>query len=339
MLATLTHPAGLDLPAPRRSPTVRVRSADELKNALRQSRERALTLDASGLDRVLRVDSGRGLLEVQAAASWAELAAYFARQGIELDAFAGCGRLPAAIGAAVSAASPGPDGLPVSAHVVAATLVTPEGDLRRADRDANPQLLGLVLGGRGVLGVLYSLTLSIESLRRSAGSSLAPVELQLPAEAPAGAAACAIECLLPPGELDGFLADARAFLEEHRVALGGISVRRYLAEDSCRLNWATREWAGVEIRFGVKATLGASVVAAQARSGLLAAALARGGSFPLEAARDATREQLHACYPMLGEFLAEKRRADPAERMQNGWYREVCAKLRAEACEVRWTRD
>jgi hypothetical protein len=339
MLATLTHPAGLDLPAPRRSPTVRVRSADELKSALRQSRERALTLDASGLDRVLRADSGRRLLEVQAATSWTELAAYFARQGIALDAFAGCGRLPATIGEAVSAASAGPDGLPVSAHIVAVTLVTPEGELRRADRDTNPQLLQLVLGGRGVMGVLYSLTLSIESLRRSAEGSVAPVELELPGEGPAGTAACAIECLLPPAELDGFLADARAFPEERRVALLGISVRRYLPDDSCRLNWATREWAGVGIRFGVKPTLGASVVAAQVRSGLLAAALARGGSFPLDAARDATREQLHASYPMLGEFLAEKRRADPADRLQNGWYRGICAKLRAEPCEVRWTRD
>ena len=114
---------------------------------------------------------------------------------------------------------------------------------------------------------------------------------------------------------------------------------RTLAERSCHLNWATREWAGVEIRFGTKTTLGASVVAAEVRRALLAAALARGGSFPVADMRDATRAQLETCYPMLKGFLAEKRRADPAERLQNAWYRQVSAILRAESCDVRWSRS
>ena len=67
MYATLTLPAGQDFAAPRRPPTVRVRSVDEIRNALRQARVQALTLDASGMDRILRMDTARGLLEVQAA--------------------------------------------------------------------------------------------------------------------------------------------------------------------------------------------------------------------------------------------------------------------------------
>src|SRR5512134_666904 len=94
MYATLTLPAGQDLDAPRRSPTVRVRSADELRNALRQGRGQALTLDASGLDRVLHADAARGLLEVQAATSWSELAGYLSARGIALDSFASLARLP-----------------------------------------------------------------------------------------------------------------------------------------------------------------------------------------------------------------------------------------------------
>ena len=134
MYATLTLPAGQDFAAPHRSPTVRVRSADELRNALRLARGQALTLDATGLDRVLRADAGRGLLEVQAATSWGELAGHLSRHGIALNAFTEIQRLPATVGEAASEASPGPDGLPVPAHVVAATLVTPDGALRRADR-------------------------------------------------------------------------------------------------------------------------------------------------------------------------------------------------------------
>jgi FAD/FMN-containing dehydrogenase len=339
MYATLTLPAGQDIDAPRRSPIVRVRSADELRNALRQARGQALTLDATGLDRVLRADAARGLLEVQAATSWRDLAGQLSRQGVVLDSFTSLSRLPATVGEAVSQASAGPDGLPVSAHVVAATLVTPDGELRRADRLVNPQLLELARGGQGVLGVLYSLTLSIESLQRSAAQSTGAAELCIPNAGAASTPAGAIECLLPPEALDGYLSDIRSLVEERGLALLGISVRRTLPDSGCHLNWATREWAGVDIRFGTKTTLGASVVAAEVRRALLAAALARGGSFPVADLRDATREQLDACYPMLRGFLAEKRRADPAERLQNAWYRQASAKLRAESCEVRWSRS
>jgi len=338
MYATLTLPAGEEFSASRRSPTVRVRSADELRNALRQARGQALTLDASGMDRVLRADTKRGLLEVQAAASWAELAKYLGQHKIDLEAFARLPGLPSTVGESISLASPGPDGLPVCAHVAALTLVSPDGDLRRADRETNPELLKLVLGGQGALGVLYSLTLTTDSLLQSAANAVAPAELGVPEASPA-AAASTLECLLPPQELDAYLKDVRSLIEERRLTLLGISVRRYLPDDSCRLNWATREWAGVEIRFGMKSTLGASVAAAEVRRVLLAAAIARGGSFPIRDARDATRAQLAACYPMLSEFLAEKRRGDSADRLHNAWTRRIAASLRSESCDVRWAKN
>jgi hypothetical protein len=80
------------------------------------------------------------------------------------------------------------------------------------------------------------------------------------------------------------------------------------------------------------------VLGAEIRRLLLGLALERGGSFPIRALRDATREQLDACYPMLPAFLAEKKRYDPAERLQNDWYRCLVAKLRASGCEIRWGR-
>lgn len=339
MYATLSLPACHDLTAPHRAPTVCVRSASELQAALRQARQHAVTLDGRSLDRVLRMDAARGLIEVQAATTWNELARYLATQKIALGAFDATTGLPATVGEALALASPGPDGLPVTAHVAAVALVTSDGELRRADRDNNADLLRLVLGGQGVIGVLYSATLSTASLSRSAAGALAPVALDSAARAPACAATSAIECLLPPESLEGFLLDVRACIDERRLALLGITVRRHLADDSCRLHWATREWAGVEIRFGVKATLGASVAANEARRALLAAALARGGSFQLRHAPDATRRQLDACYPALREFLAEKRRCDAAERLQSDWYRRVAGKLRGEACEVRWGKS
>jgi FAD/FMN-containing dehydrogenase len=317
---------------------MRVRSADELRNALRQARARALSLDASGLDRVLRLDAARGLVEVQAAATWSLLAAYLAHRGIALGAFAEARCLPRTVGEAVAQAAPGPDGLPLPAHVAALTLATPDGELRRAARDANRDLFALALGGQGVIGILYSVTLQFESLQRSAAEARAPVHLCVSDAAAARTLECAIECLLPPGQLAAYLADIRHLAHEHRVPLHGISVRRYLPENDSFLRWATQEWAGVRVSFGVKPTLGAGVRSAEIRRLVLGLALARGGSFPIRDLRDASREQLEACYPMLGAFLAEKRRCDPGARLQNAWYRRLRATLRGEPCQVRWTK-
>lgn len=336
MHATLAAADFADALAGHAPRTVRVRSADELRGALRQSRHQPLALDASGLDRVLRLDSRDGLLEVQSATSWTALAGYVRPRGVALDAFASAAGLPASVGEAISRNCAGPDGRPVSGHVAALALVTPEGDLKRASRDYNPELFRLVLGGQGVFGMLYSATLRLETLARSAAHALAPAELCVPEADCMPGEAHDIDCLLPPEELDAFLARAHELALEWRVAWQRIAVRRLLPEAETALPWATREWAGITLRFALRASLGASVRATQAKRELLAAALERGGAFPISEPRYAGRAELERCYPSLSAFLAEKRRADPGERLQNGWYRTVCAKLRGEACEVRW---
>jgi hypothetical protein len=118
----------------------------------------------------------------------------------------------------------------------------------------------------------------------------------------------------------------------------GITVRRYRPDQDACLRWATQERAGVEICFGIRNTLGASVAAAEVRRALLRLALAHGGSFPIRDLRDATRSQLEACYPMIAAFLADKRRSDPADRLQNAWYRRLAATMRSEPCAVRWEK-
>lgn len=337
MTATLALPAAGFIPNTERIPTVRVRSADELKSALRQARERALALDASGLDRVLRLDAARGVLELQAATPWAALLEYLAPHAIPLHAFADSPYLPATVGEAVSQDAPGPDGLAISGHVAAIALVTPDGELRRADRETNRELFSLALGGHGLFGVLYSVTLALDSLRRSAAEAVPPAELAIPDMGGAPAQGGALECLLPPAEIDAYLALLRDLAQERRLALHGVSVQRCRPARAAFLRCPEREWAGVRVRFGVKPTIGASVHAAEVRRLLLGLALERGGSFAIRDPRDATREQLDACYPKLGAFLAEKRRYDPAERLQNDWYRCVLAKLRCGRCEVRWS--
>lgn len=337
MTAMLCLPPSCDLASMPQAETIVVRSADELRNALRLSRTRATTLDASGLDRILRLDGTRGVLEVQAATRWETLAGWPALAGHGLAAFARDAGMPDTVGGALSVNAPGPDGVPVARHVQAFVLVTPEGELRRVDRASHPDLFRLVAGGQNVFGMLYSVTLDIESLRRSAVAADEPAVLVLPEAAPAQGPACGTVLLLPPEQLQRFMGDVRSLATDHRLALQSITVRRTLAEDETRLRWARREWASVRVRFGVRRSLGAAVHAAESRRGLLALALDCGGSFPVSDLRDATRAQLEACYPELSAFLAEKRRADPSDRLQNAWYRTARAILRGGRCESRWS--
>jgi FAD/FMN-containing dehydrogenase len=334
MLATLELQTTCPLPLVPGLEVLRVRSAQELRLALRRARDRSLAVDASGLDCVLRVDPEQGLVEVQACTCWASLAEHLGRHGTPLEAFATGPGLPRTVGEALAENAAGPDGVPLSSHVASITLATPDGELRRADRDTNSALFKLALGGQGVVGVLYSATLRLESLRRSAAQARAPVDLTIPDCGTAPAALCAAEYLLPPERLEAFLRSVRALATERRLALRGITIRRLLAEDETFLRWASREWAGVRIVFGIKPTLGAAAHAAEIRRLLLEQALQLGGSFPLRELAFASRAQVEACYPMLGAFLAEKRRGDPGERLQNGWFRCARAKLRAEACSA-----
>jgi len=69
-----------------------------------------------------------------------------------------------------------------------------------------------------------------------------------------------------------------------------------------------------------------------------AAATAAGGSFPIARTPDATRAQVAACYPELPEFLAEKRRIDPGEKLVNSWYLHHRNLFSREGCEVRFAQ-
>jgi len=143
--------------------------------------------------------------------------------------------------------------------------------------------------------------------------------------------------LLPPDKLDAFLCDAHVRCEEWRIALAGVEVRSTAQENDSFLRWARRDYAAVTLHLAPPAVLGAAVRTTQLRRSLIDAALAQGGSFAVSCTPEATRAQVEACYPQLREFLAEKRRIDPGERIVNGWYRHY-RRLFGSPCAVRWTR-
>jgi len=280
--------------------------------------------------RVLRLHRRRKHIELQATTPWSSLAAYLLEHhggpdaGLLAEAFAGF------IGDAVSRNDAGPDGVPIAAHVEAISLLLADGESRRVDRQTNAALFRLAIGGHGLVGMLQSVTLRVDSLLQAAANVQRPVSLDLEHPVPAGADARCAEFLVPPANLDRALAEFKQIAAEHRVELHRIAVRRLLPESETVLRWASCEWAGVQLRFSMRATLGACVHATQIERRFLDCVLRLGGSFPLAASRLATLAQFEARYPSLREFLAAKRRLDPANRLHTAWYRRLSAMLRSE---------
>ena len=301
-------------------------SASELSAAVRAGEP----YDASRLDRVLRVDDGPGLIEVQASARWTDIAERL-RPGHERTATLGSAMQT--VGESLAANAAGPDGRPAVMHVQSLTLVMPNGELARASRARHSELFALTVGGHGVIGTLYSVTLDIASLSAALDEAVGADVLCAPK---AATPRRPLRLLLPPRELGAFLEEARALCDEWRMPLAGARLRRTREENETFLRWARRDYAALALHFAEAPVLGAAVRAAQLRRKLLDAAIARGGSFPLHCTPEATRAQAQACYPELPRFLAEKRRLDPAERLVNRWYRHYRRLFSSDKLAVRF---
>jgi hypothetical protein len=283
-------------------------------------------LDASGLDRTLRHDAERGLLEVQAGVPWRSL-----------EQHVGANFLHGTVGESVAANHAGPDGSPIIEHLRAFTLATGDGELRRASRERAPELFRLAVGGFGAFGPFYSLTLDLASLARSSAQAVPPARIEFQ-DSNCADPCFAIELLVPPQCSDAVVGQVRAAVLERRCELSLVQARRVLPEAETFLRWARCAYVALYVEYRTRATLGAFASATQLRARLIELAISAGGSFMPQALPAATRAQAAACYPMLAGFLAEKRRLDPAERVLTPWYRAVRRMWRAESCPVRWSK-
>lgn len=301
-------------------------SAFELRDAVRHARR----FDPVRLDRVLRLDSDRRLVEVQASATWSSLATYLRPSAPELAAAL---KDLGTVGGAIAANAAGPDGRPVVAHLESLALVTPDGELRRVSRDQHAELFALVVGGQGLFGALYSATLRLDSLAQAAAQVQPPEALVLPAS---GAPRRSLTLLLLPASVEAFLAEVRGRCDEWRTAIEAVEVRRTLPEAETALRWARHEYAEVRLTLSQRGTIGGAVRATQLARELVDLAISHGGSYAVASTPEATRAQAEACYPQLKSFLAEKRRIDPAEKLANDWYRHHRSLLGREACHSRW---
>jgi hypothetical protein len=301
-------------------------SALELRDAVRNRRR----YDPLRLSRILGIDERSGLVEVQAHTPWRAIADRL-RPG---DAqAAGTRTTMTTVGDSIATNAAGPDGRATVVHVESMTIVAPEGELLRVSRYAHRELFALTIGGQGLFNAIYSVMLRVDTMSRSVAEQTPPEALgRFESDGPV------LRLLIPPERLEACMRDLNARCEEWRSSPEGIEVRRIQEEDETYLRWAPREYEEVGIRLGAPASIGGAVRSTQLARDLIDVAIAHGGSFPIATTPHASRAQVDACYPRMKEFLAEKRRIDPGDRLTNSWYLRYRALLHSEKVEVRWGR-
>lgn len=130
-------------------------------------------LDMRRLNRILDLDAERGLVRVEAGMLWSDLVAGLrsmqrgrARRWSVIQKQTGADRL--SIGGALAANGHG-RGLaykPIVQDIEAFELVDARGELRRCSRSENADLFGLAIGGYGLFGAIYSVTLRLMAAHR-----------------------------------------------------------------------------------------------------------------------------------------------------------------------------
>jgi FAD/FMN-containing dehydrogenase len=126
---------------------------------------------------------------------------------------------------------------------------------------------------------------------------------------------------VPREELESFLAEVREDFRRHNVELIYGTIRLIQKDDESFLPWAKQPYACTIFNLHTVHTPEGLEHSADAFRRLIGMAVRRNGNYYLTYHRDATREQVLACYPNFSEFLRLKRKHDPDERFQSDWYR------------------
>jgi FAD/FMN-containing dehydrogenase len=133
----------------------------------------AIVLDTRPMARVLDFDQRQGLIKVEAGIQWPELVDYLltAQQG-RIPQWGIAQKQTGAnfftVGGSVSANCHG-RGLtmaPIVRDVESLRLVRTDGSVVTCSREQNPELFGLVVGGYGLFGAIYSVTLRLMHRRK-----------------------------------------------------------------------------------------------------------------------------------------------------------------------------
>jgi FAD/FMN-containing dehydrogenase len=129
------------------------------------------------------------------------------------------------------------------------------------------------------------------------------------------------ELFVPRPSLARFMEDARVALRRHGANVIYGTVRLIERDDETYLAWARDRYACVIFNLHLEHTPAGLAAGANAFRALIDLAIEHSGSYYLTYHRWARKDQVERCYPLVREFLLQKRHFDPDEVFQSNWYR------------------
>ncbi len=139
--------------------------------------------------------------------------------------------------------------------------------------------------------------------------------------APAPATEVITEIYVPRNALAQFMYAVREDFRQHKTEVVYGTIRLVERDEESFLAWARESFACIIFNLHVSHTPEGQEDAAAAFRRLIDRAIQLNGSYYLTYHKHATRAQMEQCYPQFPEFLRQKRRYDPDERIQSDWYR------------------
>ena len=135
------------------------------------------------------------------------------------------------------------------------------------------------------------------------------------------------EIYVPRSRLGAFMDEVRADFRTHQVDFIYGTIRLIEKDIESALPWARERYACIVFNLHVDHRPRSIVDARSAFTRLIDHAMEHGGSYYLTYHRFARPDQLLACHPGITQFLAAKRRFDPAGVFQSNWYRHILAEV------------
>lgn len=126
------------------------------------------------------------------------------------------------------------------------------------------------------------------------------------------------EYFVPPQQFGAFLSACRALIPTSGAELLNVTLRYVDADPAARLSYAPRERIAAVMSFSQALTPEADRAMRGLTCRLIEAVTELGGAFYLPYRTQARPEQVHRAYPGAADFVAAKRRYDPALRFRNG---------------------
>ncbi|MEJ0089003.1 MAG: FAD-binding oxidoreductase [Limisphaerales bacterium] len=129
-----------------------------------------------------------------------------------------------------------------------------------------------------------------------------------------------IECFVPPSQFEPLLAELRKIIPENHADLLNATARDINRDADSFLGYADRDMISVVMFFSQARDGQGEVQMTKLTQEIIAAALRHGGRYYLPYRLHATREQFNEAYPQAKAFFELKRKYDPEELFQNGFY-------------------